>query len=379
MKKPNSLQWKVTLVSAIMVIISCLSLSYFISTSAISYMDQIEDSAISIFPQQSEVSQNTSETLELHLDMTTIISDIQVEFWGKSLLITLIVTLITSALIYFIIGYALRPLQQLGKQIEEIQAKNLKEALVLKSNSIEIIHLTNAFNEMLQRLNSTFFAQRQFAANAAHELRTPLAVMQTKLEVFEKNTKPQIADYQEALSMVKVQTARLSQVIDVLLEMTDLQTAKKNTLIPLDVLTEEVICDLIAIAENKGIALNQKPGTSPQILGNDTLMYRAIYNLIENAIKYNHQGGEVTIAIEETNDQAKVMISDTGSGIDKNDWEKIFEPFFRVDKSRSRAMGGAGLGLALVKEIAKQHGGDVSIIQSSNQGTTIALILPKKS
>lgn len=179
--------------------------------------------------------------------------------------------------------------------------------------------------------------------------------------------------------MVKVQTERLSQVIDVLLEMTDLQTAKKNTLIPLDVLTEEVICDLIAIAENKGIALNQKPGTSPQILGNDTLMYRAIYNLIENAIKYNHQGGEVTIAIEETNDQAKVMISDTGSGIDKNDWEKIFEPFFRVDKSRSRAMGGAGLGLALVKEIAKQHGGDVSIIQSSNQGTTIALILPKKS
>ena len=342
-------------------------------------MDQIEDSAISIFPQQSEVSQNTSETLELHLDMTTIISDIQVEFWGKSLLITLIVTLITSALIYFIIGYALRPLQQLGKQIEEIQAKNLKEALVLKSNSIEIIHLTNAFNEMLQRLNSTFFAQRQFAANAAHELRTPLAVMQTKLEVFEKNTKPQIADYQEALSMVKVQTERLSQVIDVLLEMTDLQTAKKNTLIPLDVLTEEVICDLIAIAENKGIALNQKPSTSPQILGNDTLMYRAIYNLIENAIKYNHQGGEVTIAIEETNDQAKVMISDTGSGIDKNDWEKIFEPFFRVDKSRSRAMGGAGLGLALVKEIAKQHGGDVSIIQSSNQGTTIALILPKKS
>lgn len=192
MKKPISLQWKVTLVSALMVIISCLSLSYFISTSAIAYMDQIEDSAISIFPQQSEVSQNTSETLELHLDMTTIISDIQVEFWGKSLLITLIVTLITSALIYFIIGYALRPLQQLGKQIKEIQAKNLKEALVLKSNSIEIIHLTNAFNEMLQRLNSTFFAQRQFAANAAHELRTPLAVMQTKLRSLKKIQSPKL-------------------------------------------------------------------------------------------------------------------------------------------------------------------------------------------
>lgn len=377
MKKTISLQWKVTLSSALMVIISCLALSYFISTSAVSYMDKIEDSAISIFPQNEDIRKH-SEVLELHLDMATIISDIQVEFWGKSLLITSIVTLITSALIYFIIGYALRPLQKLSSQIDEIQAKNLKQPLVLKSNSIEIIHLTNAFNEMLQRLNSTFFAQRQFAANAAHELRTPLAVVQTKLEVFEKNKHPQIADYQEALSMVSVQTERLSQVIDVLLEMTDLQSAKKNHLISLDELVEEVICDLVAVGEKKGVNLIQESGESPKIIGNDTLMYRAIYNLIENAIKYNRQGGKVTVKVQETTDQAKVIISDTGAGINKNDWEKIFEPFFRVDKSRSRAMGGAGLGLALVKEIAKQHGGNVHVLQSTTQGTTIELLLPKK-
>ena len=377
MKKTISLQWKVTLISALMVIISCLSLSYFISASAVSYMDKIEDSAVSIFPQNEDVRKH-SEVLELHLDMATIISDIQVEFWGKSLLITSIVTLITSALIYFIIGYALRPLQKLSHQIDEIQAKNLKQPLVLKSNSIEIIHLTNAFNDMLQRLNGTFFAQRQFAANAAHELRTPLAVMQTKLEVFEKNKQPQIADYQEALSMVSVQTERLSQVIDVLLEMTDLQSAKKNHLISLDELVEEVICDLVAIAEKKGVNLIQESGESPQIIGNDTLMYRAIYNLIENAIKYNRQGGKVTVKVQETTDQAKVIISDTGAGINKNDWEKIFEPFFRVDKSRSRAMGGAGLGLALVKEIARQHGGNVYVLESTTQGTIIELLLPKK-
>ena len=202
--------------------------------------------------------------------------------------------------------------------------------------------------------------------------------MQTKLEVFEKNKHPQIADYQEALSMVSVQTERLSQVIDVLLEMTDLQSAKKNHLISLDELVEEVICDLVAVGEKKGVNLIQESGESPKIIGNDTLMYRAIYNLIENAIKYNRQGGKVTVKVQETTDQAKVIISDTGAGINKNDWEKIFEPFFRVDKSRSRAMGGAGLGLALVKEIAKQHGGNVHVLQSTTQGTTIELLLPKK-
>ena len=374
MKKRLSLQWKLTLMTALLVIVSCLTLSYFISKSAVLYMDDIEDSVIAIFPKEF-FSNDSSGNIELYLDTTANLSDkvknTQVEFWRKSLLITSIITLISSTLIYFIVGYALRPLQKLGRQIQDIQAKNMQQPIALESNSIEIVRLTDAFN---RRLNDAFSAQRQFSANAAHELRTPLAVMQTKVEVFEKNKNPGNDDYQEAIGMVKTQTDRLSHVIDILLEMTELQSAKRSDHISLAELTEEVICDLVAVGDKKGVSLTQKPGDA-QIMGSDTLIYRAIYNLIENAIKYNHQGGEVSVEIKENDEYARVIVSDTGSGIDKNDWEQIFEPFFRADKSRSRAMGGAGLGLTLVQEIARQHGGDVCVLHSSAQGTQIELSL----
>lgn len=377
MKKRLSLQWKLTLMTAFLVIVACLTLSYFISRSAVLYMDDIEDSVIAIFPKEL-FSEDSSVNVELYIDTTANLSDMvkntQVEFWGKSLLITSIITLISSTLIYFIVGYALRPLKKLGRQIQDIQAKNMQQPIALESNSIEILRLTDAFNGMLKRLNNAFSAQRQFSANAAHELRTPLAVMQTKVEVFEKNKNPGNDDYQEAIDMVKTQTDRLSHVIDILLEMTELQSAKRSDHISLAELTEEVICDLVAVGDKKGISLTQKPGDA-QIMGGDMLIYRAIYNLIENAIKYNHQGGEVSVEIKENDEYARVIVSDTGPGIDKNDWEQIFEPFFRVDKSRSRAMGGAGLGLALVREIARQHGGDVCVLQSSAQGTQIELSL----
>lgn len=377
MKKRLSLQWKLTLMTAFLVIVACLNLSYFISRSAVLYMGDIEDSVIAIFPKEL-FSEDSSVNVELYIDTTANLSDMvkntQVEFWGKSLLITSIITLISSTLIYFIVGYALRPLKKLGRQIQDIQAKNMQQPIALESNSIEILRLTDAFNGMLKRLGDAFSAQRQFSANAAHELRTPLAVMQTKVEVFEKNKNPGNDDYQEAIDMVKTQTDRLSHVIDILLEMTELQSAKRSDHISLAELTEEVICDLVAVGDKKGISLTQKPGDA-QIMGSDMLIYRAIYNLIENAIKYNHQGGEVSVEIKENDEYARVIVSDTGPGIDKNDWEQIFEPFFRVDKSRSRAMGGAGLGLALVREIARQHGGDVCVLQSSAQGTQIELSL----
>lgn len=377
MKKRLSLQWKLTLMTAFLVIVACLNLSYFISRSAVLYMGDIEDSVIAIFPKEL-FSEDSSVNVELYIDTTANLSDMvkntQVEFWGKSLLITSIITLISSTLIYFIVGYALRPLKKLGRQIQDIQAKNMQQPIALESNSIEILRLTDAFNGMLKRLGDAFSAQRQFSANAAHELRTPLAVMQTKVEVFEKNKNPGNDDYQEAIDMVKTQTDRLSHVIDILLEMTELQSAKRSDHISLAELTEEVICDLVAVGDKKGISLTQKPGDA-QIMGGDMLIYRAIYNLIENAIKYNHQGGEVSVEIKENDEYARVIVSDTGPGIDKNDWEQIFEPFFRVDKSRSRAMGGAGLGLALVREIARQHGGDVCVLQSSAQGTQIELSL----
>lgn len=380
MNKRRSLQWKLTVITAIIVILSCLAISYAISKSAISSMSKIKDSAVAILP-TSPATDTTGEVVQLQISTKDVISDmakgIQADFWKSSLLITIIITVASSSMMYFFIGYALKPLQNLGEQIEDIQAKNLKHLVVSDQSSIEIEQLTNAFNEMLERLSNTFAAQRQFSANAAHELRTPLAVMRTKLEVFEKNNNPSAAEYQETVHMIRMQTSRLSHVIDILLEMTDLQSAQKQDRISLADMAEEVICDLTAVADKKEITITQNPGTA-EIIGNDTLIYRAIYNLVENAIKYNHTGGNVTVSIKEDSEFATVIISDNGPGIQQEDWQHIFEPFFRVDKSRSRDMGGAGLGLALVKEIARQHGGDVYVVQSSKNGTEIALKLRRK-
>ena len=381
MKKHLSLRWKLTLMTAFMVITACLAISFFISRSAILYMDEIGNSAIAILP-NTDIPTTTTDELQVVLNPKSVVADTvkntQIEFWIKSLAITLIITLTVSFLMYLIVGYALYPLRELTLQIEDIQAKNLKDPILSKSNSTEIERLTLAFNRLLLRLEETFATQRQFSANAAHELRTPLAVMSTKFEVFEKNKNPDEADYKEAIGMARTQTDRLSHVIDILLEMTELQSAPKSDSISLSEITEEVICDLVAVAEKKSISLVQDDGEA-RLTGSDILVYRAIYNLIENAIKYNKEDGKVSVAITEDESFAKVIITDTGSGIAKEDWDKIFEPFFRVDKSRSRSMGGAGLGLALVKEIAVRHGGDVKVIESSNKGSSIELSLSKNN
>ena len=381
MKKHLSLRWKLTLMTAFMVVTACLAISFFISRSAILYMDEIGNSAIAILP-NTDIPTTTTDEIQVVLNPKSVVADTvkstQIEFWIKSLAITLIITLTVSFLMYLIVGYALYPLRELTSQIEDIQAKNLKEPILSKSNSTEIERLTLAFNRLLLRLEETFATQRQFSANAAHELRTPLAVMSTKFEVFEKNKNPDEADYKEAINMARNQTDRLSHVIDILLEMTELQSAPKSDSISLSEITEEVICDLVAVADKKHISLIQEDGEA-RLTGSDTLVYRAIYNLIENAIKYNKEGGTVSVAIAEDESFAKVIITDTGSGIAREDWDKIFEPFFRVDKSRSRSMGGAGLGLALVKEIAVRHGGDVKVIESSERGSTIELSLSKNN
>ena len=381
MKKHLSLRWKLTLMTAFMVVTACLAICFFISRSAILYMDEIGNSAIAILP-NTDIPTTTTDEIQVVLNPKSVVADTvkntQIEFWIKSLAITLIITLTVSFLMYLIVGYALYPLRELTLQIEDIQAKNLKEPILSKSNSTEIERLTLAFNRLLLRLEETFATQRQFSANAAHELRTPLAVMSTKFEVFEKNKNPDEADYKEAIGMARSQTDRLSHVIDILLEMTELQSAPKSDSISLSEITEEVICDLVAVAEKKNISLVQDDGEA-RLTGSDTLVYRAIYNLIENAIKYNKEDGKVSVDITEDENFAKVIITDTGSGIAKEDWDRIFEPFFRVDKSRSRSMGGAGLGLALVKEIAVRHGGDVKVIESSNKGSSIELSLSKNN
>ena len=377
MKKTKSLQLKLTLATALLVIISCLTISYSISSFAIVYMSEIEDSAIAILPNDT-LATDSKDSFEVALDPKVALSDMfkntRDEFWAKSLLITLIITIISSLTMYLVIGHALRPLQNLGKQMGEIQIKNLQTPIVSGNADNEIAQLTNAFNKMLSRLGTNFAEQKQFSANAAHELRTPLAVIRTRLEVLGKSNTVEIEEYKDTIAMITTQIDRLSHVIDVLLEMTELKSAEKTDHISLADMVEEILYDLAAIAEARGITVVQTAG-NVEIIGNDTLIYRAIYNLIENAIKYNRDGGKVIIAIEAQENLAVVRISDTGSGIEKSEWEHIFEPFFRIDKSRSRSMGGAGLGLALVREIAKEHSGNAKVVKSSTEGTTIELSL----
>lgn len=377
MKKTKSLQLKLTLATAFLIIISCLTISYSISSFAVVYMSEIEDSAIAILPNDT-LATDSKDSFEVALDPKVALSDMfkntRDEFWVKSLLITLIITIISSLTMYLVIGHALRPLQNLGKQMGEIQIKNLQTPIVSGNADNEIAQLTNAFNKMLSRLGTNFAEQKQFSANAAHELRTPLAVIRTRLEVLGKSNTVEIEEYKDTIAMITTQIDRLSHVIDVLLEMTELKSAEKTDHISLADMVEEILYDLAAIAEARGITVVQTAGNA-EIIGNDTLIYRAIYNLIENAIKYNRDGGKVIIAIEAQENLAVVRISDTGSGIEKSEWEHIFEPFFRIDKSRSRSMGGAGLGLALVREIAKEHSGNAKVVKSSTEGTTIELSL----
>lgn len=377
MKKAKSLQLKLTLATAFLVIISCLTISYSISSFAIVYMSEIEDSAIAILPNDT-LATDSEDSFEVALDPKVALSDMfkdtRDEFWAKSLLITLIITIISSLTMYLVIGHALRPLQNLGKQMGEIQIKNLQTPIVSGNADNEIAQLTNAFNKMLSRLETNFAEQKQFSANAAHELRTPLAVIRTRLEVLGKSNTVEIEEYKDTIAMITTQIDRLSHVIDVLLEMTELKSAEKTDHISLADMVEEILYDLAAISEARGITVVQTAG-NVEIIGNDTLIYRAIYNLIENAIKYNRDSGKVIIAIEAQENLAVVRISDTGNGIEKSEWEHIFEPFFRIDKSRSRSMGGAGLGLALVREIAKEHSGNAKVVKSSTEGTTIELSL----
>ena len=305
-------------------------------------------------------------------------------FLTKGLMVTGIIILLSSICTYFISRQALLPLRRLSQEVNQIEVQNLSEALEVPATNDEISRLTISFNKMLARLDEAFTAQKQFSANAAHELRTPLAVIQTNLEVFARRETPALKDYQEIFSMLQEQTGRLSHLAEILLDMTGVQTVERSERISLAALTDEVFCDLASVAEQKEVELIQQEGDCI-ITGSYLLLYRAVYNLVENAIKYNHSGGKVTVNIhpsEEITDTSTSVnyvfleVSDTGIGIPPEYQEKIFTPFFRVDKSRSRAMGGAGLGLALVSEIVRQHNGQVKVLESSKKGSMIAIMLP---
>lgn len=377
----TSLQLKLTLLLSLLMIVSCVLMYFFISHSAVSGMDGLQNYMIKVDPQDgdSPITFNV-DPKALFPQFEQEIQETKEDFLLRSVIATTIIILLSSVCTYFLTKKTLTPLQKLTSEVSQIQAQNLSTQLAVPNSKDEIAQLTSSFNEMLARLDNAFSTQKQFSANAAHELRTPLAVLQTNLEVFEKKQEPEMVEYQQLFTMIKEQTARLSQLVGTLLDMTNLKSVPRTDQVTLEELVDEVFCDLDPVAEKAGISIhfndsaNQDSHTD--VTGSYVLLYRSVYNLVENAIKYNRPHGSVSVSVKQENGQAMVLVTDTGIGISPENQKKIFDPFFRVDKSRSRAMGGAGLGLALVDSIAKEHGGTVNVLESSEAGSTIALMLP---
>ena len=395
----TSLQLKLTLLLSLLMIVSCVLMYFFISHSAVSGMDGLQNYMIKVDPQDgdSPITFNV-DPKALFPQFEQEIQETKEDFLLRSVIATTIIILLSSVCTYFLTKKALTPLQKLTSEVSQIQAQNLSTQLAVPNSKDEIAQLTSSFNEMLARLDNAFSTQKQFSANAAHELRTPLAVLQTNLEVFEKKQEPEMVEYQQLFTMIKEQTARLSQLVGTLLDMTNLKSVPRTDHVSLEELVDEVFCDLDPVAEKAGISIHFDDSSSQDwhtdvhtpdasalnnnirnITGSYVLLYRAVYNLVENAIKYNRPNGSVTVSVKEKNGQAMILVKDTGIGISPENQKKIFDPFFRVDKSRSRAMGGAGLGLALVDSIAKEHGGSVKVLESNEKGSIIAFMLPVSS
>ena len=380
----TSLQLKLTLLLSLLMIISCVLMYFFISHSAVSGMDGLQNYMIKVDPQDgdSPITFNV-DPKALFPQFEQEIQETKEDFLLRSVIATTIIILLSSVCTYFLTKKTLTPLQKLTSEVSQIQAQNLSTQLAVPNSKDEIAQLTSSFNEMLARLDNAFSTQKQFSANAAHELRTPLAVLQTNLEVFEKKQEPEMVEYRQLFTMIKEQTARLSQLVGTLLDMTNLKSVPRTDQVTLEELVDEVFCDLDPVAEKAGISIhfndsaNQDSHTD--VTGSYVLLYRAVYNLVENAIKYNRPNGSVTVSVKEKNSQVMILVKDTGIGISPENQKKIFDPFFRVDKSRSRAMGGAGLGLALVDSIAREHGGSVKVLESNEKGSIIALMLPISS
>ena len=378
---PASLQLKLTLLLSLLMIVSCVLMYFFISHSAVSGMDGLQNYMIKVDPQDgdSPITFNV-DPKALFPQFEQEIQETKEAFLLRSVIATTIIILLSSVCTYFLTKKALTPLQKLTSEVSQIQAQNLSTQLAVPDSKDEIAQLTSSFNEMLTRLDNAFSTQKQFSANAAHELRTPLAVLQTNLEVFEKKQKPEMIEYRQLFTMIKEQTARLSQLVGTLLDMTNLKSVPRTDQVSLEELVDEVFCDLDPIAEKAGISIHFNDSSNQDlhsdVTGSYVLLYRAVYNLVENAIKYNRPHGSVSVSVKQENGQAMVLVTDTGIGISPENQKKIFDPFFRVDKSRSRAMGGAGLGLALVDSIAKEHRGTVKVLESSSAGSTIVLMLP---
>ena len=372
-----SLQWRITLMTALLIGVTCVAMNLLLCSSGVYYMDTIADSlqggGTVILNEEGTVSFDP-QLIAPNEELTIVVDGAQGRFRTTNWYITAAVTLLGGILAYFVSGRALRPLRSFVAQVEQVQPNNLADMKITEEVLPEFRQFSASFNEMLDRLDEGFSAQRQFTGNAAHELRTPLALMQAQLELFSAehpDVRPETADL---IRLLREQTERMTQMTKTLLEMSELRSVPCTDRIELGPMAEEILTDLAPLAEKKGIAL--VCDGDGVMTGSDTLIYRLLFNLTENAIRYNRPNGTVRISIAEEERQIVVRVADSGCGIPEEYRRSIFQPFFRVDKSRSRAYGGVGLGLSLVWEIARLHGGEVLVEKSTEEGTTMAVRFP---
>ena len=375
--KRLSLQWRITLMSVLLIGITCVAMNLLLCSSGVYYMDTIADSLQgggTVILNDSGAASFDPQLIAPNEELTIVVDGVQGRFRTTNWYITAAVTLLSGILAYFVSGRALKPLRSFASQVEQVQLNNLADMRIDEDSISEFRQLSRSFNQMLERLNNAFAAQRQFTGNAAHELRTPLALMQARIELFAAEHPSMPPETAEFLTLLREQTERLTQMTKTLLEMSALQSVPRNDRIQLAPMMEEILTDLAPLAEKNGITLTC--GGDGAMTGSDGLLYRLLFNLTENAIKYNHPGGTVRLTVQKEAARLVIRVSDTGCGIPESYRESIFQPFFRVDKSRSREYGGVGLGLSLVWAIAELHGGSVCVEDSSEAGTTIAVQLP---
>lgn len=383
--KRMSLQWRLTCITTLCIAIICGCLTMFVYKNGVHYIDSLQDAVES----QGKEKGNKSDEIYISIpdDKWNEFADkfsVQVynnkaDYKRNSLIITVLLALLGGAVTYFISGHALRPIREFSDKIEEVQAQNLSDSRIEENNVKELNQLGISYNKMLERLSEAFEIQRQFTANAAHELRTPLALMQVQLDLYNSASHPgNDADTLQTIKMVTEQNDKLNRMVKTLLDMSELQAVGRDDKIILDAIVEEVLADLEPLAVEKNIKLIGKCENATMI-GSDILIYRLVYNLVENAIKYNHPLGQVTVTAYQRNKHVYLSVEDTGSGIPKELRERVFEPFFRVDKSRSRELGGVGLGLAFVREIVRVHDGSICIKSGKTGGTIFEVTFAQHS
>ena len=372
-----SLQWRITLMTVLLIGVTCIAMNLLLCSSGVYYMDTITDTLqgdSTVILNGEGAESFDPQLITPNENLAIVVNGAQGRFRTTNWYITAVVTVLSGILAYFVSGRALKPLRSFASQVEKVQLNNLADMRINEDVLPEFRQLSHSFNQMLERLNNAFAAQRQFTGNAAHELRTPLALMQAQLELFSAEHPDMLPETAEFLTLLREQTERLTQMTKTLLEMSNLQQVARNEHIQLAPMIEEIFTDLAPLAEKNDIALEVEGDGA--MIGSDALIYRLLFNLTENAVKYNRHGGSVRVTVSQESEKLLIRVSDTGRGIPEEFQRSIFQPFFRVDKSRSREYGGAGLGLSLVWEIAELHGGSVRVTKSSDRGTTILVELP---